>query len=202
MVDTRATRTTDEYRSLLVMEEIEKNPQVSQRQLARSLGSSLGVANACIQTLVRKGLVKIRGESNRSITYHLTKQGLAQKARLAVEWTNNTIGFYVEARRSIREQLSALAARGVRELAVYGANEAGELVVMLSSGVGITVVSVIGSHEPAIADTILGIPVVPLAAATQAQAVLICVEPTPDELDDIRSALPRVPLVSLGGREL
>lgn len=190
-------------RELRTLEEIERNPSVSQRQLASELGVAVGVANACVRTLVRKGLVKIRGESNRSITYHITKEGRLQKAALAVEWTNNTIDYYVQARRRIGELLGTLASLGVGRAALFAANEAAELVVMLAPAAGITVTDIIGIERARIAETIGTLPVVELEQTQQeTDAVIFCTDPTPGELQVVHVRFPEVPLFDLTGREL
>lgn len=148
-----------DLRELRVLERIESNPHVSQRQLASELGVALGVANACVSTLVRKGLVKIRGESNRSLTYHLTKQGVLHKAALALEWTNNTITDYVTARATVRGQLDALLDRGIARVALLGADEAAELIALIAPQAGITVVAAIDAGGRRIGDTLAGVPV-------------------------------------------
>ncbi len=49
---------TDEYR-YKILKLVEVNPEISQRQLARELGISLGKTNYCLKALVEKGLVKV-----------------------------------------------------------------------------------------------------------------------------------------------
>jgi DNA-binding MarR family transcriptional regulator len=197
------TRSQEDLRELRALEEIERNPHVSQRQLASSLGVALGVANACIHTLARKGLVKVRGESNRTISYHLTKKGLTAKARLALEWTNNTINDYVQARRRIAEELAELHARGTSTVILFGANEAAELIAMLAPAAGITVVAVVGTERARIAPVVVGIPVVSIdeAAATSADAVIVCTDPDDPDLASARARFGSLPLLDLSGRE-
>ena len=68
---------SEDMRDLQFLEELEKNPTISQRELARKFNIALGVTNACIKKLARKGWVKIRGLNHRQIYYHLTSEGLA-----------------------------------------------------------------------------------------------------------------------------
>lgn len=62
------------------------NPRLSQRQLSRELGVSLGAVNYCLRALIDKGEVKIRNfraaEDKRRYAYILTAKGIAEKARL------------------------------------------------------------------------------------------------------------------------
>jgi EPS-associated MarR family transcriptional regulator len=72
---------------LKLLRHLEANPKVSQRELAKHLGISLGKANYCLQALGEKGLVKSRNfkNSNNKIAYAyiLTPKGIKEKAALA-----------------------------------------------------------------------------------------------------------------------
>lgn len=166
---------TEALRDLRALEAIEKNPHVSQRELARSMGVALGIANACVHTLVRKGLVKIRGENNRTITYHLTKQGVVQKSALAMQWTMNTIDFYREARMRVARTLQRLAAEGVRTVVVWGATELTEIALIVAHPAGVEIVGVVGGPESYVAGVLgevpLGDPALVASLAPDAIAV-------------------------------
>lgn len=191
-----------DLRELRVLEQIELNPRVSQRQLASELGVALGVANACVSTLVRKGLVKIRGESNRSLTYHLTKQGVMHKAALAVEWTNNTITDYVTARASVRQQLDALAAQGVGRVVLLGAEEAAELIALIAPQVGIVVEAAVDAGGQRIADVLAGVPVVGLGVVDPAVVDAVLVADRTLDPDTLGPAWAGVSVFTLNGQRL
>lgn len=134
---------TDELRNYQVLEEIEKNPSISQRDLAKKLNIALGIANSCIHTLIRKGLVKIRGENNRSVTYHLTKKGILHKSVLAFEWTKNTIDFYRQARQQIVSRLNFLSDQGVRKIVLYGISEITEITAIVVRETNLDIINII-----------------------------------------------------------
>src|SRR5262245_9995772 len=71
---------------LRVMRSIEANPTYSQRDIARSLGISLGAVNYCLNALVEVGFVKVqnfRATNNKMrYAYILTPKGAAEKAAL------------------------------------------------------------------------------------------------------------------------
>jgi len=199
---------TEDYRELRVLEEIEHNPNVSQRELAGSVDVALGVVNACVRTLTRKGMLKVRGESNRSVTYHLTKKGLLHKAMLAMEWTSNTIDFYRQVRGQIDELLGTLIERGVSRIGLYGADESAELVTMLAAGRGLSVAAIAGTDRTCIAKEILGVRVGDVEGLTAASidAVIICVDLRGDETTGVKRTLAQagieVPVFTLSGQEL
>ncbi len=200
---TQSAHTTEsDLRELRVLEQIERNPRVSQRQLARELGVALGVANACVNTLVRKGLVKIRGESNRSLTYHLTKQGVLRKAALALEWTNNTITDYITARATVRSQLDALAERGYRRVAIIGADEAAELIALIAPEAGIEVVAAVDVDGRRIADALAGVPVKSQEAVDASSVDAAIVSSSRVGFRRLDSSWSHVPLLALSGQAM
>ena len=55
-----------------ILREIKKKPTSSQRQLAKSLGFSLGKLNYCIKALQNKGLVKIQNFKKQKIRLNIS----------------------------------------------------------------------------------------------------------------------------------
>jgi EPS-associated MarR family transcriptional regulator len=79
-----------EESSLQVLRLLEKNPQLTQRELALELGVSLGKVNYCVQALLAKGFIKLqnfRGSRNKlAYAYLLTPSGIAAKSSLALSF--------------------------------------------------------------------------------------------------------------------
>jgi len=69
-----------------VLRLLQDNPELSQRDLARAAGISIGGAHYAINALIQKGLVKLGNFSaapdKRRYAYLLTPRGLIEKARL------------------------------------------------------------------------------------------------------------------------
>ena len=97
---------TDEMRYKL-MRLLEANPGMSQRELARELGISLGKANYCLQALVRKGWVKATNFKNShnkaAYMYLLTPRGLESKAALTMKYLQIKMREYEALRVEIEE---------------------------------------------------------------------------------------------------
>jgi len=198
---------TDVLRRLRILEAIEESPQVSQRFLADRLGVAVGVANACVHALVRKGAVKIHGENNRSITYHLTKRGVLYKSRLALEWSRNTLDFYQEARRDISKRLEAAVGEGFHRVVLFGAPEQIEIASIIAPGVGMTVEAVVQEDGGYLGDSVAGAPVVTLDVLMdiEADAVVLLGEVDDSSLGSLRDMLetsnPELTVLDLDGGE-
>ncbi len=69
-----------------VLRLLEQNPHLTQRELSRTLGVSLGGINYCLNALISQGCVKLQNFKNNqnkwAYAYLLTPQGLAQKTAL------------------------------------------------------------------------------------------------------------------------
>lgn len=76
---------TDEYR-YKILKELQQDPNISQRELAKRLGISLGKANFCLKSLIKKGLVKAdnfkNSTSKAGYLYLLTLKGIEEKGVL------------------------------------------------------------------------------------------------------------------------
>ncbi len=69
-----------------VLRLLDTSPRLTQREMARELGVSLGKTNYCVGALLSKGFVKVqnfrRSSSKRGYVYLLTPKGVAAKADL------------------------------------------------------------------------------------------------------------------------
>lgn len=69
---------------------IEKNPSISQRELADQLGVSLGKVNYCLRALINVGWVKagnfVRSNNKMRYAYVLTPAGLHEKTKITARF--------------------------------------------------------------------------------------------------------------------
>jgi EPS-associated MarR family transcriptional regulator len=91
---------------LQLLKFIEQNPSWTQRQLAQSLGVSLGKTNYCLKALKEKGWVKWGNFSQNtnkfSYMHLLTPQGIAQKLRLTAHFLRRKEAEYDQLQVEIR----------------------------------------------------------------------------------------------------
>jgi len=69
-----------------ILQIIAENPQISQRKIAEAAGISLGQANFLMKKFIKKGLVKIEGQTPKSLRYNLTPQGMKEKMELTLRY--------------------------------------------------------------------------------------------------------------------
>jgi EPS-associated MarR family transcriptional regulator len=92
-----------------VLRLLESNPHLTQRELSKSIGVSLGGVNYCLNALVAKGSVKIQNFKNNKnkwvYAYLLTPQGVAQKTALTGAFLKHKMKEY----QTLKEEIEALS---------------------------------------------------------------------------------------------
>ena len=80
-------------------------PQMSQRDLAKAMGTSLGKTNYCLRALMEKGLVKLErfraNPDKRQYAYLLTPAGLEEKTRITLTFLRRKVAEYEALEREI-----------------------------------------------------------------------------------------------------
>ena len=104
-----------------VIKLIESDPEISQRELSRELGVSLGKVNYCLHALIDKGWVKARNFKNNqnklAYRYLLTPQGVQQKTVVAANFLKRKLAEYEQLQReieSLRQEVAQSAVQGQR----------------------------------------------------------------------------------------
>ena len=104
-----------------LLKTLEGNPGLSQRDLAKKLGVSLGKINFCLNALVAKGSLKInnfRNSDNKlAYAYLLTPSGVEQKARMTVQFLKYKVQEYERLRAEIEELQREAEQKGLLEKA-------------------------------------------------------------------------------------
>ena len=80
---------------------------LSQREMAKSMGISLGKTNYVITELANKGIIKIKrfksAVNKIPYTYMLTPEGLEEKAKITLTFLKRKLSEYEEIKRQIKE---------------------------------------------------------------------------------------------------
>ena len=88
-----------------VLRKIQKKPNTSQRQLASSLGFSLGKLNYCLNALKDKGLIKIenftKNPKKLNYIYVLTPEGISEKTKLTINFMKKKMQEYDELKKEL-----------------------------------------------------------------------------------------------------
>ena len=89
----------------IILRILENNPKMTQRQMAKELGLSLGKTNYVVRALIDKGWVKLsnfkRSDNKLGYIYLLTPEGLSEKTTLAQNFLNRKSEEYNRLKKEI-----------------------------------------------------------------------------------------------------
>jgi len=117
----------EELRTLKLLEAVDSREPPTQRELARDLNISLGLVNAFMKRLAKKGYFKITHIPKNRVKYLLTPKGTLEKSRLTYRYIRYSIGFYQEIREMLVNLFGRLEREGVEKIVLYGCGEVAEL---------------------------------------------------------------------------
>jgi DNA-binding MarR family transcriptional regulator len=131
---------TDTRRQLELLEEIERDPDISQASLADQLGVAVGTVNWHLKRMVAKGYVKVKRAQRRKLRYIITPEGLAFRARLTVNYVEQSMRLYRRVRQRVRELLNEVKDSGYSAVRIDGEGDIADIcrLTCLEQGLQIT----------------------------------------------------------------
>ena len=91
----------------LILKKFQDNPYLTQRELSKELGVSLGKTNYIINALIDKGWLKLknfkRSDKKLGYSYLLTTQGITEKAILAQKFLKRKSDEYNKLKEEIEK---------------------------------------------------------------------------------------------------
>lgn len=147
-VGARYLQPTAELRKLWLLAEIQRDPHITQQQLAARLGVAPSMVNGYIDELAAKGHLVKAGSSPRRMEYRITEEGARVKDEGFVLYMWDLIQMYRGAKLEIRRRFQTLSRSGVRRVVFYGAGNACEVAAIAAEGTGMAVVGIV-DDDPA-----------------------------------------------------
>jgi DNA-binding MarR family transcriptional regulator len=136
-----------EMRELNLLQELEKNPVISQRELSHKFGIALGVTNACLKRMARRGWIRIMNLDHRRIGYYLTPKGISEKTKLSLHLISWTVRHYSMLKDIIGERLLEIQNKGIERIVFYGVSDEMEVAYITLQGVKIKLVGIVEDDE-------------------------------------------------------
>ena len=133
--------TNEELRELTLLEKIENDPDVNQSTLATQLGVAVGTVNWHLKRLIAKGYVKVKRAERKKLRYIITPDGIALRARLAVDYVERSFSLYRKTRQRVREYLSEIKSAGYNRIRIVGKGDVADICRLTCLEHGIAVVN-------------------------------------------------------------
>ena len=133
-------------RELSLLEEIEHDPDVNQAALATQLGVAVGTVNWHLKRLIAKGAVKVSRAERKKLRYIITPEGLALRARLAVDYVERSLSLYRRTRQRVKEHIVEVRRAGYDRVRIRGDGDVADICRLTCLEQGVAVVD--NGHVP------------------------------------------------------
>ncbi len=123
-----------------MLEQVERDPNVSQSALASQLGVAVGTVNWHLKRLVAKGYVKVQRAERKKLRYIITPEGIALRARLTVDFIERSFDLYHKTRQRVKDHLQTARAAGYNRIRIRGDGDVADICRLSCLEQGFTVV--------------------------------------------------------------
>jgi DNA-binding MarR family transcriptional regulator len=128
----------DPNRSLLLLEQIEDDPDVNQASLASQLGVAVGTVNWYLKRLIEKGYVKVKRLQRRKLRYIITPEGIAFRTRLTLNYIETSMRLYHRVREQVHAELVVIRQSGHTRVLIVGDGDIADICKLTCLELGMT----------------------------------------------------------------
>mgnify|MGYP000002165658 FL=1 len=136
-----------DIRELEILERLESNGHLTQRDLSKEVGIALGLVNHLLKKMVTKGWIKIKNIDAKKIRYLITPEGAKEKSSLLYKRVESTIHFYLEAKMVIKDKVIHLKNEGIEGVSIYGINHISEVLFIVLKELGLELAYVVDDNK-------------------------------------------------------
>lgn len=139
---------SESARDLIILEQIEQDPDATQASLATRLGVAVGTVNWHLKRLIAKGYIKVRRVERRKLRYLITPEGMALRTRLTLDYIRDSFHLYRKVRAQALEIIGKVRQEGYHAVRLEGEGEVAEVCRLTCLEQGLTLVD--NGHAPVI----------------------------------------------------
>jgi DNA-binding MarR family transcriptional regulator len=130
----------DTKHDLNLLEQIEHDPDVTQANLADHLGVAVGTVNWHLKRLIAKGYIKVKRAERRKLRYIITPEGIALRARLTIDYIEQSMLLYRHCRQRVRNLLLEVKRNGCDSVRIDGEGDIADICRLTCLEQGVRVV--------------------------------------------------------------
>jgi DNA-binding MarR family transcriptional regulator len=129
----------DAARELGLLEEIERDPDITQASMAGKVGVAVGTVNWHIKRFIAKGFVKVKRAERRKLRYIITPEGIAERAKLTVAYIENSMLLYRQTREQALRILGKAREKGFNQVMIEGDGDIADICRLTSIEQGMSI---------------------------------------------------------------
>ncbi len=151
------------YKEFMILDLIEKDANITQREISKIIGVAVSMTNAYIESFVEKGLIKKKKHSTKAVEYFVTKKGMERRKLLNIWYLKSSYEVYLSAKDNIIKFLNQIISKGFKKILLYGAGEVAEIMLQVmndDNNIPLEVLAVVDDDASKQNETIINKPVI------------------------------------------
>jgi len=151
------------YKEYMILDMIEKNTNITQREMSKTIGIAVSMVNDYLDEYEKKGFIKRKYLSTKNVEYIITKKGIERRKVLNIWYLKSTHFVYQSAKDDIFNFLNQIIKRGFKKLLLYGAGEVAEIILQVmndDNSIPLDIVAVVDDDPEKQQKTFVNLPVI------------------------------------------
>ena len=151
------------YKEFMILDLIEKDANITQREISKTIGVAVSMTNAYIENFVEKGLIKKKKHSTKTVEYFVTKKGKERRKLLNIWYLKSSHEVYMSAKDNIIKFLNQIIDKGFKKILLYGAGEVAEIMLQVmndDNNIPLEVVAVVDDDRNRQNEVIVNLPII------------------------------------------
>ncbi len=153
------------YKEYMILDMIEKNSNITQREISKEIGMAVSMVNEYLDQYVNDKLVRKKKHSMKTVEYFVTKKGSERRKLLNIWYLKSSNNIYIQAKDNIISFLNQIIEKGFKKILLYGAGEVAEIMLQVMNDdkeIPLEVVAVIDDNKNRVGDKLVNIPIITL----------------------------------------
>lgn len=113
----------------LILDMIEKNPNITQRAICKEIGIAVSMVNDYLEQYEKKEYISRNHHTSKKVDYIITKKGIDRKKILNLGYLKDAQRLYNIAKENIEMFLKKISDKGFKNILLYGAGEVAEMIL-------------------------------------------------------------------------
>lgn len=151
------------YKEYMILNLIEKDPNITQREISTAINIAVSMVNTYIDMYEKQGLLTKEHISTKTVRYHITKQGIERRKLLNIWYLESANQISNQAKENILLFLDQIIHLGYKQVILYGAGHVSEIILKAlndNNELNLKVLAVIDDYPTA--SSIINVPIIKL----------------------------------------
>ena len=134
---------TDREITLKLLDNVEKEVNITQKSAAKKIGIAVGLVNTYIKRCIGKGWLKVKNIPAHRYAYYLTPEGFAKKSQLVTEYLTDSFKLFRESKLSYQKIFTECKNKKFSNILLADVSDLTEISYLVSANLDIQIKGVI-----------------------------------------------------------